>query len=169
MNTSSVLLWLAEVPRGYSLAGRWTALLILAWGVHVALAGRNPRWRVLLWRSAAVGLATIVLLTAGPPIATWRLPRAESIIVQEASSERVVPVADSLPVVLERPAPSADLQAPTAGPHRRSESAKRSSGGPAVALREAAMTAPSLGACLLAIWLSGVAVMAVRLGLCVWR
>ena len=61
MNTSSVVLWLAEVPWGYSLAGRWTALLILAWGVHVALAGRNPRWRVLLWRSAAVGLATIVL------------------------------------------------------------------------------------------------------------
>ena len=169
MNTSSVLLWLAEVPRGFSLAGRWTALLILAWGVHVALAGRNPRWRVLLWRSAAVGLATIVLLTVGPPIVTWRLPRAQSIVVQEAASERVVPVADSLPVVLERPAPSADLQAPTAGPHRRSESANRSTGGPAVALRETAMTAPSLGACLLAIWLLGVAVMAVRLGLCVWR
>jgi beta-lactamase regulating signal transducer with metallopeptidase domain len=31
------------------------------------------------------------------------------------------------------------------------------------------MTAPSKGACLLAIWLLGVAVMAVRLGLCVWR
>ncbi len=169
MNTSSVVLWLAEVPRGYSLAGRWTALLILAWGVHVALAGRNPRWRVLLWRSAAVGLATIVLLTAAPPIVTWRLPSRSRSSSQEASSESVVPVADSLPVLLERPAPSADLQTPTAGPPRRSESAKRSSGGPAVALRKAAMTAPSLGSCLLAIWLPGVAVMAVRLGLCVWR
>lgn len=169
MNTSSVLLWLAEVPRGYSVAGRWTALLILAWGVHVALAGRNPPWRVLLWRSAAVGLATIVLLTAGPPIVTWRLPRAESIVVQAASSESVVPAADSLPVLLERPAPFAELQAPTAGPHRRSESAQRSVGVSAVPQREAVMTAPSLGACLLVIWLLGVAVMAVRLGLCVWR
>ena len=42
-------------------------------------------------------------------------------------------------------------------------------GVPAVPPNEAAVTAPSLGACLLAIWLSGVAVMAVRLGLCVWR
>ena len=34
MNTSSVVLWLAELPWGYSLAGRSTALLILAWVVH---------------------------------------------------------------------------------------------------------------------------------------
>jgi peroxiredoxin len=59
MNASSVVSWLAEVSWGYNLAGRWTALLILAWVVHAALAGRNPRWRVLLWRSAAVGLATV--------------------------------------------------------------------------------------------------------------
>src|SRR5271169_2912460 len=101
MNTSSVVLWLAEVPWGYSLAGRSTALLILAWVVHVALAGRNPRWRVLLGRSAAVGLATMVLLSAAPPIITWRLPFAESIIVQEASSESVVPPAHPLAVLRE--------------------------------------------------------------------
>jgi len=34
MNTSSVVLWLAEAPWGYALAGRWTALLILAWVAH---------------------------------------------------------------------------------------------------------------------------------------
>src|SRR5271166_1365384 len=104
MNASSVLLWLAEVPWGYSLAGRWTALLILAWVAHVALAKRDPRWRVLVWRSAAVGLATIVILTAAPPIVTWHLPYAESIVVPVASSESVVPVADSSPVLGERPA-----------------------------------------------------------------
>ena len=95
MNTSSVVLWLAEVPWGYGLAGRWTALLILAWVVHLVLAKRDPRWRVLVWRSAAVGLATIVILTAAPPIVTWRLPCAESIVVPEASSESVVPVGGS--------------------------------------------------------------------------
>ncbi len=169
MNLSSVVLWLAEVPWGFSLAGRSTALLILAWVVHAALAGRNPRWRVLLWRSAAVGLATIVILTAAPPIVTWRLPYVEPIIVQEAPPERAVPVAASLPVVPERPAPSSDDPNPTAGPNRPSENVPLSMGVPAVPPRQAAMTAPSLGACLLAIWLSGVAVMAVRLGLCVWR
>ena len=169
MNTSSVLLWLAEVPRGYSLAGRWTALLILAWGVHVALAGRNPRWRVLVWRSAAAGLATIVILTVAPPIVTWRLPLAESIVVPVASSETVVRVADPFPVLRERPAEVADLQTATAGRPRRSENAQRSSGGSAVAPRNAAMTGPGLGPCLLAIWLLGVAVMACRLGLTVWR
>ncbi len=168
MNTSSVALWLAEIPWGFSLAGRWTALLVLAWVVHGALGGRNPRWRVLLWRSAAVGLATIVLLTAAPPFVTWRLPRAESVIVQQASWKSDVPLSHSLPVLLERPAPFADRQT-TAEPHRRLESAERSSGGTAVALSKAAMTAPSLGSCLLAIWLLGAAVMAVRLGLCVWR
>ena len=75
-------------------------MLILAWVAHLVLARRDPRWRVLVWRSAAVGLATIVILTAAPPIVTWRLPRAESIVVPVASSESVVPVADSLPVLL---------------------------------------------------------------------
>jgi len=74
MNTSSLALWLAEVPWGYALAGRWTALLILAWLAHLVLAKRDPRWRVLVWRSAAAGLATIVILTVAPPIVTWRLP-----------------------------------------------------------------------------------------------
>jgi beta-lactamase regulating signal transducer with metallopeptidase domain/protocatechuate 3,4-dioxygenase beta subunit len=169
MNTSYVVLWVAEAPWGYALAGRWTALLILAWAAHLVLANRDPRWRVLLWRSAAVGLATIVILTATPPIVTWRLPRAESIVVPVASSESVVPLADPLPVLGETPAQVVDLQTSTAGPHRRSESAKRSSGGPAVALRKAAMTGPSLGSCLLAIWLLGVAVGVFRLGLCLWR
>jgi hypothetical protein len=98
MNTSSVVLWLAEAPWGYALAGRWTALLILAWAAHLVLAKRDPRWRVLVWRSAAVGLATIVILTAVPPIVTWRLPRAVSIGVPTAASESVVPLADPPPV-----------------------------------------------------------------------
>jgi beta-lactamase regulating signal transducer with metallopeptidase domain/protocatechuate 3,4-dioxygenase beta subunit len=169
MNTSSVVLWLAEVPWGYGLAARWTALLILAWVAHLVLAKRDPRWRVLVWRSAAVGFATIVILKATPPIVTWRLPRAESMVVPVAASESVVPVADPLPVLWDRPAQVVDLQTSTAGPPRRLKSAKRSRGGPAVALRKATMAGPSLGSSLLAIWLLGVAVMAFRLGLSLRR
>ena len=170
MNTSSVVLWLAEAPWGYSLAGRWTALLILAWVAHVVLARRDPRWRVLVWRSAAVGLATIVILTAAPPIVTWRLPCAESIVVPVASSESVVPVADlaagfagearaGLPTFRPPPPDRIDVR------RVRSDRAE----GRQFAPRKAAMTGPSLGSCLLAIWLLGVAVMAFRLGLSVWR
>jgi hypothetical protein len=151
MNTSSIALWMAEAPWGYAVASRFTALLILAWVAHRVIAKRDPRWRVLVWRSAAVGLATIVVLTAAPPIVTWRLPRAESIVVPAASSESVVPVADPRPVLWEWPVPVVELQTSTARPPRRSGSAKRSSGGPAVALRKAAMTGPSIGTYLLAI------------------
>src|SRR4051812_34023109 len=165
MNTPSVILRLAEAPWGYGLAGRWTALLILAWVAHLVLAKRDPRWRVLVWRSAAGALATIVILTAAPPIVTWRLPRAEPIAVPAASSESVVP----LPVSWERPAQVVDLRTSTPALPRRSESAKRSSGVSVVPPRKAAMTGPSLGSGLLAIWLVGVAVMAFRLGLSAWR
>src|SRR5215469_5836013 len=104
MNASSVVLWLADAPWGYGLAGRWTALLILAWLAHLVLAKRDPRWRVLVWRSAAVGLATIVILTAVPPFVTWRLPHVESMVVPVAASESVVPLADRTPVLKQRPA-----------------------------------------------------------------
>ena len=67
MNTSSVVLWLAEVPWGYRLAGRWTALLILAWGAHVALAmfvGRERVARVQL-AGACTALAGVALVVGG--------------------------------------------------------------------------------------------------------
>jgi beta-lactamase regulating signal transducer with metallopeptidase domain/protocatechuate 3,4-dioxygenase beta subunit len=124
---------------------------------------------VLVWRSAAVGLATIAILTAAPPIVTWRLPLAESIVVPMASSQSVIPVADRLPISSERLTQFDDLKTPTPATPRRSESAERSSGAPAVAIRNAAKARPSLGAILLAIWLLGVAVMALRPLLCVWR
>jgi beta-lactamase regulating signal transducer with metallopeptidase domain/thiol-disulfide isomerase/thioredoxin/protocatechuate 3,4-dioxygenase beta subunit len=169
MNTSSVVLWLAEAPWGYSLTGRSTALLIVAWLAHLALAKRDPRWRVLVWRSAAVGLATIVVLAAAPPIVSWRLPRAESIAAQASSGKSVVPAADPSPVMEKRPAQVVDLQTPTPTVRRPSETAQRSSGGAAGPSTKAVITWLNLGACLLAIWLLGVAVMALRLGLCVWR
>ena len=169
MNVSSVVAWFAELPWVYGLAGRWTALLIFAWVAHLVLAKRDPRWRVLVWRSAAVGLATIVILTAAPPFVTWRLPRGESIAVGAASLESVAPPANPVPVLSEKRAQVARLQASTAARQRGPESAKRSSAGSAVAPWKTVMTWSNLGVGLLAIWLLGVAVMVLRLGLCVWR
>jgi beta-lactamase regulating signal transducer with metallopeptidase domain/thiol-disulfide isomerase/thioredoxin/protocatechuate 3,4-dioxygenase beta subunit len=169
MNTSSFLLWLADAPWAYALAGRLTALLILVWVVHLVLAKRDPHWRVLVWRSAAVGLAAIVTLTATPPIVIWRLPIAEPIVVPVVSSESVAPVADPLPVLSKTPAVVVDVQNAAAEPPRHSKNANRSSKSPAAALRKTSMILPSLGTSLLAIWLLGAAVMALRLGLSLWR
>ena len=50
---------------------KWTAVLALAWLAHAVLAGRNPRWRVALWRSACVGLVLVAVLSLAPPIVTY--------------------------------------------------------------------------------------------------
>ncbi|MCL4692132.1 MAG: M56 family metallopeptidase [Candidatus Hydrogenedentes bacterium] len=63
-----------------------TVLLACAWIVHAALRGRNPRWRVLLWRATLVGLAVL-------PAAEWALPRLEVALVEEtAPPPRAAPV-----------------------------------------------------------------------------
>src|SRR4051812_6408431 len=65
-----------------ALVARWTALLTLAWLGHWALGGRNPRWRVGLWRAAVVGLAVIGLLTFVPPVLTIPVaPAVERVLV----------------------------------------------------------------------------------------
>ena len=58
--------------------GKATALLALAWAVHAALAGKNPQWRVGLWRSVTVGLAVICGLVLAPPFLIWRLERSDA-------------------------------------------------------------------------------------------
>src|SRR5690242_394503 len=82
MNMTLALSWsverLAGAPPVLGLVGRWTSLLALAWGVHLALTGCNPRWRVALWRSVVVGLGAIAILLAAPPVVTWRVARVES-------------------------------------------------------------------------------------------
>ena len=52
---------------------KWTAVLALAWLAWAAcLVGRNPRWRVALWRSSIVGLAMVAALSVAPPIVTYQ-------------------------------------------------------------------------------------------------
>ncbi len=65
---------LAGLSWGPSLVVRWTALLALGWATHAALAWRNPRWRVSLWRTVAVGVAAMPILAGVPPGVHWTLP-----------------------------------------------------------------------------------------------
>jgi beta-lactamase regulating signal transducer with metallopeptidase domain len=58
---------------------KMSVLLALAWVADAALAGRNPRWRVALWRSTVLGLALIPGFLALPPVVTWRLARTKAI------------------------------------------------------------------------------------------
>ncbi len=48
-------------------------MLAVAWLAHGMLAGRNPRWRVALWRSAVVGVAMVAVLSAAPPIVKYHV------------------------------------------------------------------------------------------------
>ena len=59
---------LADGSIGSMLVAKWTLLLALAWLAHAALAGRNPRWRVALWRGAMLGVGLIVAFAHVPPI-----------------------------------------------------------------------------------------------------
>ena len=68
---------LLDASIGLVLIVKWTAVLALAWLAHGMLAGRNPRWRVALWRSAIVGLALVAVLSLAPPIVTYQSRRRE--------------------------------------------------------------------------------------------
>lgn len=65
-----------------ALVGRWTVLLALAWFGHWALARRNPRWRVALWRATVVGIMGVGLLMLVPPLLTIPIvPTAKPVVV----------------------------------------------------------------------------------------
>lgn len=136
-----------------ALIARWTALLALAWFGHRALAGRNPRWRVALWRAAVVGLAGVGLLTLAPPVLT--IP-----VVPAAGTVVFVP-SDMAP-------PMARLEdtslGSTAPPSRRQDSGPPAATVPASTGRPAA-EAWRIAPALLGLWAVGVAVLAARMAL----
>jgi beta-lactamase regulating signal transducer with metallopeptidase domain/peroxiredoxin len=79
MNDTSIwtrsLSSLTEAGIGPVLVAKWTLLLALAWMAHAALVGRNPRWRVALWRGAMLGVALVAALAFTPPIVPWPVAR----------------------------------------------------------------------------------------------
>ncbi|TWU59495.1 hypothetical protein Poly51_22830 [Rubripirellula tenax] len=43
---------------------KMTIVLMIAWTLHFALRQANPRWRVILWRSAIIGVLAVATLDA---------------------------------------------------------------------------------------------------------
>ncbi len=62
---------LADAPVALAWLGKCSAWLGLAWTLDRSLAGRNPRWRVALWRGTIVGLPVIAGLSCLPPLLAW--------------------------------------------------------------------------------------------------
>jgi hypothetical protein len=80
---------MSEAGVGSVLVAKWTLLLALAWLAHAALAGRNPRWRVALWRGAMLGVGLTAAMALIPPIV--RVPVAPA--PQPAFAESHEPIA----------------------------------------------------------------------------
>ncbi len=67
-NWAGSLASLADGSIGLILVAKWTLLLALAWLGHAVLARGNPRWRVVLWRGAMLGIGLVAALAAVPPL-----------------------------------------------------------------------------------------------------
>ena len=86
--------YFARLPNasiGLVLVVKWTAVLALAWLAHGMFAGRNPRWRVAVWRLAVAGLTLVAALSTAPPIVTYQpgprdQPPAELVQTAKTSS-----------------------------------------------------------------------------------
>ncbi len=70
-----------------------TLLLAVVWLVHAALAGVNPRWRMLLWRGTAVGL---LLLAVGGAL-------TPGLVIRVETPETRLPEAADQPLAAENP------------------------------------------------------------------
>jgi len=68
---------LVDASIGLVLVAKWTVVLVLAWLAHAALWRRDPRWRVVLWRGALVGVAMVAVLSSAAPIVTYPLALSE--------------------------------------------------------------------------------------------
>lgn len=113
---------LIELSYGPAVLLKATVLLACAWIVHAALRGRNPRWRVLLWRATLVALAVL-------PAAEWALPRLEVALVEETALPPQV-----APVTAETFAPRSEAFAPVEAPLRAADSHPIESAPPPFAL-----------------------------------
>jgi beta-lactamase regulating signal transducer with metallopeptidase domain/thiol-disulfide isomerase/thioredoxin len=71
-NWAGSLAGLADGSIELMLVAKCTLLLALVWLGHAALARGNPRWRVVLWRGAMLGIGLVAALAAVPPLV--RLP-----------------------------------------------------------------------------------------------
>ncbi|MHC4401517.1 MAG: M56 family metallopeptidase [Planctomycetota bacterium] len=155
-----------SMPAWAVLLSKATLLLAIVWLIHFTLARVNPRWRVLLWRGAVVGLGLLVFWTLG-------LPDVEvSVLAPEAASTMPSP---SLPSVVAERAPAGLPQArllPTEVPASveivpsAHQSSTDSGQNAALAVgAEPSEASMSWRAALLGIWGLGTALLLVRLAI----
>jgi beta-lactamase regulating signal transducer with metallopeptidase domain len=95
---------LADGSIGPVLVAKWTLVLALAWMAHAALARRNPRWRVVLWRGAVLGVGLVGALAAVPPILRVSIaPDPQTILAERheriAEPARAVPAPEAVGAV----------------------------------------------------------------------
>ncbi len=103
---SAMLGGLAGAPVGVVLIAKWTAVLGLAWLAHRVLSGRNPRWRVLLWRGSIAGVGLVAALSCVPPVVRWPVaPEVPPISVNVARP--AAPVAGPRPIPIVPASPEA--------------------------------------------------------------
>jgi beta-lactamase regulating signal transducer with metallopeptidase domain/uncharacterized GH25 family protein len=85
-----------------------TVILAVVWLLNAGLAGANPRWRRLLWRTCAVGIMLLFAASALPPLASWPLLLGEPISVDAAPQIAKAPDAAAPPAEpLDAPHPTA--------------------------------------------------------------
>ena len=160
----SSLAQIPSMPTWAVLLSKATLLLAIIWTIHFTLARVNPRWRVLLWRGAVVGLGLLVFWTLGVP------DLEVSVLAPEAASTMPSPFPP--PVIPER-APAGLPQAtllPTEVPtsveimpsaHQSSTDSEQNA---ALAVgAEPSEASMSWRAALLGIWGLGTALLLVRL------
>ncbi len=90
---------LTNLPPTALLLAKITLLLAIAWLLHAASFRSNPRWRVMLWRVAMLGLCLL-------PVAEFAAPKLQMTL---PAAPRVVPPVENVVETVE-PADLANLQ-----------------------------------------------------------
>ena len=58
---------LIDLPLHFDILLKVSVSLLVCWMLHFAIRRRNPRWRILLWRGAALAVVLVPALTLWVP------------------------------------------------------------------------------------------------------
>jgi beta-lactamase regulating signal transducer with metallopeptidase domain len=90
--SGGLTLRLVDLPFSELVLLKITVLLAVAWLLHRALAHANPRWRVLLWRGAAIAIVLgPVWMRFGPPVTISIAQQPKAVEGQSAAAPDVRP------------------------------------------------------------------------------
>ncbi len=114
---------LVELPLLISILLKVTVVLGVGWILHIFLARRNPRWRVLLWRGVVIGIVLVPILVPlkylqiritpppEPVITTQVYPVSEYGITQTSNALSVESISVREPHIRNNSQPSFSLSA----------------------------------------------------------